>query len=72
MTPVRDEIDAVDLPVEGTLPPELEGLYLRNGPNAQPGVDPGHQFVGQGMIHAVRLGGGRARSYRNRWVKTPN
>ena len=23
--PVPDEIDAVDLPVEGTLPPELDG-----------------------------------------------
>jgi len=31
--PVPDEIDAYDLEVTGTLPPELDGRYLRNGPN---------------------------------------
>ncbi|MDL5154990.1 carotenoid oxygenase family protein [Actinomycetospora termitidis] len=68
--PVPDEIDAVDLPVEGTLPPELDGRYLRNGPNPLPGEDPGHWFLGHGMLHGVRLRGGRAEWYRNRWVRT--
>jgi carotenoid cleavage dioxygenase-like enzyme len=68
--PVPDEIDAVDLPVEGTLPPELDGRYLRNGPNPRPGEDPGHWFLGHGMLHGVRLAGGRAQWYRNRWVRT--
>ena len=36
-----------------------------------PGNDPGHGFVGQGMIHGIRLRAGRAEWYRNRWVKTP-
>jgi carotenoid cleavage dioxygenase-like enzyme len=31
--PVPDEITAYDLPVTGTLPPQLTGVYLRNGPN---------------------------------------
>lgn len=31
--PVIDEITATDLQVIGTLPPELNGRYLRNGPN---------------------------------------
>ena len=31
--PVIDEITATDLQIIGTLPPELNGRYLRNGPN---------------------------------------
>ncbi len=70
MAPVPDEIDAVDLPVAGVLPPELTGRYLRNGPNPLPGEDPGHWFTGHGMIHGVRLREGSAEWYRNRWVRT--
>ena len=29
-----------------------------------------HWFNGDGMIHAVALGGGKALGYRNRWVRT--
>src|SRR6476620_8444295 len=36
LAPVPDEIDALDLPVDGALPPELTGRYLRNGPNPLP------------------------------------
>ena len=67
--PVPDEITAVDLPVEGAIPPELRGRYFRNGPNARFG-DPGHWFLGEGMIHGVALSGGRATWYRNRYVRT--
>jgi carotenoid cleavage dioxygenase-like enzyme len=70
MTPVPDEIDAVDLHVTGTLPPELTGRYLRNGPNPLPGENVAHLFIGQGMLHGVRLRDGRAEWYRNRWVRT--
>jgi len=70
LAPVPDEIESVDLPVHGALPPELTGRYLRNGPNPLPGTDPGHWFAGQGMIHGVRLRAGRAEWYRNRWVRT--
>lgn len=66
--PVPDEIDVHDLRVVGTLPPELDGRYLRNGPNPRLGADPGHWFGGAGMLHGVRLSGGRAEWYRNRWV----
>jgi carotenoid cleavage dioxygenase len=68
--PVPDEIDAYDLEVTGALPPELDGRYLRNGPNPRLGSDPGHWFGGAGMLHGVRLSGGRAEWYRNRWVDT--
>ncbi len=68
--PVPDEIDAVDLPVDGALPPELTGRYLRNGPNPLPGHPSPHWFTGHGMVHGVRLRAGRAEWYRNRWVRT--
>jgi len=70
MAPVPDELDAHELRVTGALPPELAGRYLRNGPNPRPGEDPGHLFFGHGMIHGIRIAGGRAQWYRNRWVRT--
>jgi carotenoid cleavage dioxygenase-like enzyme len=69
-TPVSTEIEAFDLPIEGALPPELCGDYIRNGPNPQPGAKPGHLFLGDGMLHGIRLENGRATAYRNRWVRT--
>lgn len=70
LAPVPDEIDAFELPVEGSLPPELTGRLLRNGPNPLPGEPSGHWFDGHGMVHGLRLEGGRAKWYRNRWVRT--
>jgi carotenoid cleavage dioxygenase-like enzyme len=70
--PVSAEVDVAGLEVVGTLPPALEGAYLRNGPN--PRFSPIGHYVypldGDGMVHEVRLGGGCAR-YRNRFVRTP-
>ena len=66
-----DEIIAEPLPVRGAIPPELDGVYLRNGPN--PAFRPlsyTFPFDGDGMLHALRLRGGRA-AYRNRFVLTP-
>ncbi|MCX4817995.1 carotenoid oxygenase family protein [Streptomyces sp. NBC_01239] len=71
--PVTEEVDAVDLEVTGELPAELDGVYLRNGPN--PRFTPIGSYLypldGDGMIHAVWLSAGRAR-YRNRFVRTPS
>ncbi len=56
--------------VAGSLPTDLEGVFARNGSN--PRFDPPgqyHWFDGDGMIHAVEFGDGRA-TYRNRWVET--
>jgi carotenoid cleavage dioxygenase-like enzyme len=66
--PVSDELTAFDLQVEGAIPPELTGWYLRNGPNPRSAT--AHWFTGDGMIHGVRLENGRAAWYRNRWVRT--
>jgi len=61
------EIDA--LPLTGTLPPGLEGVLVRNGPNPLVPDPRAHWFTGDGMLHAFHIDGGRVR-YRNRWVRT--
>lgn len=67
--PVMDEITATNLVVRGSIPPELSGVYMRNGANPKSGKS-AHWFAGDGMIHGIRLDGGNAAWYRNRWVKT--
>jgi len=72
--PVTEErTEDHELEIEGVIPPDLEGHLLRNGPN--PALVPAdqsqyHWFSGDGMIHAIGLEGGKAVSYRNRWVRT--
>jgi carotenoid cleavage dioxygenase-like enzyme len=70
--PVTKKVTAFDLPVTGHIPPELNGRYLRNGPNFIRGLDDSkhHWFLGSGMVHGVRLRDGRADWYRNRWVRS--
>ncbi|MDH2426070.1 carotenoid oxygenase family protein [Sphaerisporangium sp. TRM90804] len=70
--PVTEEVTAYDLRVTGVIPAELDGRYLRNGPNALGLDDPGAAalFLGTGMVHGVRLRDGRAEWYRNRWVRS--
>lgn len=71
--PQRDEVDVANLPVSGELPPDLQGSYLRNGPN--PRFDPIGTYVypldGDAMVHRVEIGDGTVR-YTNRFVRTPN
>ncbi len=71
--PVHEEITAIDLPVTGTVPAELDGRFLRNGPNPISAPDPEkyHWFTGDGMVHGLRLRDGKAEWYRNRWVRSP-
>lgn len=73
LAPVSEEITATDLEVIGTLPTELDGRYLRNGPNPLGAVDLAkhHWFVGEGMVHGIRLRDGKALWYRNRYVRSP-
>jgi carotenoid cleavage dioxygenase len=68
--PVVDEIDADDLEVVGEIPRDLNGVYLRNGPNRRfPAPGRYHWFDGDGMVHAMAFENGTAR-YRNRYVRT--
>jgi len=68
----REEVDVSDLRVTGSIPDDLHGSYLRNGPN--PRFDPIGSFTypldGDGMVHRIVLADGRA-SYTNRFVRTP-
>lgn len=57
--------------IKGILPPGLEGVYLRNGPNATH-LHRGegyHLFDGNGMLHSVKLEDGRA-IFCARYVRT--
>ena len=67
--PVQTESTVTQLSVTGSLPNELTGLYVRNGSNPLKGESP-HWFLGDGMVHGVRLDAGGATWYRNRWVRT--
>jgi carotenoid cleavage oxygenase len=70
--PVAEEVTAFDLAVDGALPPELDGRYVRIGPNPQAAPEGAyHWFMGDGMVHGVELRSGKANWYRNRWVRTP-
>ncbi|MDG2336345.1 MAG: carotenoid oxygenase family protein [Myxococcota bacterium] len=70
--PVRDEVTILSdqLEVKGSIPPELNGRYIRNTPNPQTGWTE-HWFIGEGMLHGIELQGGKATWYRNRYVRTP-
>jgi carotenoid cleavage dioxygenase-like enzyme len=68
--PTDREIVAEELEVVGEVPVDLNGVYLRNGPN--PRYQPRgryHVFDGDGMLHAARFDNGQV-TYRNRWIQT--
>ena len=68
--PVREEVTGESLRVLGELPRELNGVFVRNGPNPQFHPIRGyHWFGGDGMLHGVHIHDGRA-DFRNRWVRT--
>ncbi|MCO5600403.1 hypothetical protein L7F22_054515 [Adiantum nelumboides] len=57
--------------VAGSLPLDLNGIYIRNGPNAtrlfeREGY---HMFDGDGMLHGIRMHAGKA-MYCSRYVRT--
>jgi len=68
--PVSQEVTAYHLPVEGMIPSELSGRFVRNGANPiAPDPQTYHEMYGEGMIHGVCLRSGKALWYRNRWVR---
>ena len=68
--PVDAEVDGDDLEVIGSIPTDLNGVFVRNGPNPRFAPEGRyHWFDGDGMLHALRFGDGKA-SYRNRWIGT--
>jgi carotenoid cleavage dioxygenase len=71
--PLMNEVTAFDLEVSGRIPEELNGRFLRIGPNPVDEPDPQwlmghHWFAGAGMAHGLRLRGGKAEWFRSRFV----
>ncbi|WP_414754964.1 carotenoid oxygenase family protein [Anabaena sp. CCY 9910] len=68
--PVHQEITTDNLKVIGEIPPDLSGMFIRNGPNPQwTPIGQYHWFDGDGMLHGVRISNGQA-TYRNCYVRT--
>src|SRR5882762_4633549 len=68
--PMIHETTAFDLQVRGRVPDELEGRFTRIGPSPLGQVDPAryHWVTGTGLVHGLRLRGGRAEWYRSRFT----
>ena len=69
--PTQQQHTSSELTVEGNIPPQLNGIYVRTGPNPASGTGD-HWFLGDGMVHGIRLQNGKAEWYRNRFVQTPD
>ncbi|MEM7219525.1 MAG: carotenoid oxygenase family protein [Pseudomonadota bacterium] len=68
--PNRREFDATDLEVDGEIPQDLAGAYIRNTENPQfPALGRYHPFDGDGMLHSLVFDRGQV-AYRNRFVPT--
>ena len=70
--PVEEEYDYdhSQLRVEGEIPKNLVGAFMRDGPNTA--YEPNHYVYpldGDGMVHAVYFRDGKVQ-YKNRWVET--
>ena len=69
--PMTEEKTLSELAVTGTIPPELDGRYVRIGPNPiAPDPASYHWFIGDGMVHGVRIKDGKALWYKNRWTRS--
>ena len=69
--PTKQERTETQLAVQGKIPPDLSGVYLRTGPNPKSGTGE-HWFLGDGMVHGIRLSDGKAQWYKNRFLQTPD
>lgn len=68
--PQTTERRAWDLDVEGEIPADLAGVYLRNTENPlHPPISLYHPFDGDGMVHSISFADGGA-VYHNRFVAT--
>jgi carotenoid cleavage dioxygenase-like enzyme len=67
--PINFETTSFALPFEGEIPRELNGRFLRIGPNPVrqlPDRQHYHWFSGTGLLHGLRLSDGKADWYRSR------
>ncbi|MEQ1587920.1 MAG: carotenoid oxygenase family protein [Cyclobacteriaceae bacterium] len=68
--PVSEELIVQNLKVSGQIPTDIEGAFLRNGPNPKfSPVNYVYPFSGDGMVHAIYFDHGKVQ-YRNKWIYT--
>ena len=71
---VVDEIERRNPPVTGTIPPDLNGTLVRNGPNPLRGRFEGNDVLSwrpeAAMLHGLSFCDGQVTGYRNRWART--
>ena len=68
--PMVEELSLDHLAVSGVIPEALVGTYARIGPNPfKPDPRGHHWFVGDGMVHGIRLASGKAEWYHSRYIK---
>ncbi len=69
-TPNFDEYDADDMEVIGTIPTDIDGIYVRNTENpVHDAIGRYHPFDGDGMLHMMQIKDGKAH-YKNRFIRT--
>ena len=68
--PVEKELSVPGVVAEGTIPTDINGIFVQATPNPAFPPGAGHSwFDGDGMIQSVEIVDGAAH-YRNRWVET--
>ena len=69
--PVETEYVHHALHIQGEIPEDLVGEFVRNGPNPKHVPKGGyHWFDGDGMLHGVRFHQDGSATYVNRWTRT--
>ena len=68
--PVQGEYSSSDFKITGQIPAALNGTLLRMGPNPMAVENPAiyNWFIGDGMIHGLRLNHGKAEWYHRRYI----
>ena len=68
--PIKTEMSSDDLEIEGEIPKDLCGVYLRNGPcqRYKPNTKY-HYYDGDGMLHGIYFKDGNV-SYKSKWIHT--
>lgn len=70
--PIHTELSQAAITVEGEIPSDFRGVYLRNGTNTQFDQSNSrmHMFNGAGMLHQIQVSDGVA-TYSNTYIRTP-
>ena len=69
--PMTAEVTIEALRVTGQIPAALDGRYIRIGPNPMnPNPANHHWFIGDGMVHGVRIKDSQVLWYKNRWLRS--